>query len=150
MHIIKGIVQMPLKHWQAWGIDHLSRKPVPMFAHPLGKEMLPNVQSEHPLTQLWAIPTCSITGSQGEELSVTFLLRNPCWNRAHCRVFPPGWLQRGCRPLPWLSSASWIPGTHCFCGLEASSHAPKLLCNVNDSMANRDDQQIHLRSTVLI
>ena len=22
---------MPLKHWQAWGIDHLSRKPVPVF-----------------------------------------------------------------------------------------------------------------------
>ena len=42
-HAIKGIVQMPLKHWQAWGIDHLSRKPVPVFDHPLGKEMLPNV-----------------------------------------------------------------------------------------------------------
>ena len=37
---------MPLKHWQAWGIDHLSRKPVPMFDHPLSKEMLPNVQSD--------------------------------------------------------------------------------------------------------
>ena len=43
---------MRLKHWQAWGIDHLSRKPDPMFDHPLGKEMLPNVQSEPPLVQL--------------------------------------------------------------------------------------------------
>ncbi|KAK4816063.1 hypothetical protein QYF61_011071 [Mycteria americana] len=51
-HGIKGIVQMPLKHWQAWGIDHLSRKPVPGFDHPLGKEMLPKVQSEPPLAQL--------------------------------------------------------------------------------------------------
>jgi len=51
-HVIKGIVQMPLEHQQAWGIDHLSRKPVPGFHHPLGKEMLPNIQSEPPLTQL--------------------------------------------------------------------------------------------------
>jgi len=26
-HVIKGIGQMLLKHWQAWDIDHLSRKP---------------------------------------------------------------------------------------------------------------------------
>jgi len=43
---IKGIVQMPLKHWQAWGIDHLFRKPVPVFGHSLYKEMLPNIQSK--------------------------------------------------------------------------------------------------------
>jgi len=30
-HIIKGTVQMPLKHWQTWGINHLSRKPLPVF-----------------------------------------------------------------------------------------------------------------------
>ena len=43
----RGIkVHMPLKHWQAWGIDHLSSKPVPVFDHPLGKEILPNVQSK--------------------------------------------------------------------------------------------------------
>ena len=29
-HVIKRVVQMPLKHWQAWGIDHLSR-PVPVL-----------------------------------------------------------------------------------------------------------------------
>jgi len=34
---------MPLKHGQAWGVDHLSGKPVPGFDHPLGKEMVPNV-----------------------------------------------------------------------------------------------------------
>jgi len=37
---------MPLKQRQAWGIRHLSRKPVPGFDHPLGKEVLPNVQSK--------------------------------------------------------------------------------------------------------
>ena len=47
-HVVKGIVQMPLKHWQAWGIDHLSRKPVLGFDQPLSKEILPNVHSETP------------------------------------------------------------------------------------------------------
>lgn len=27
-HIIKGIVQMPHKYWQAWGIHNLPRTPV--------------------------------------------------------------------------------------------------------------------------
>jgi len=40
-HVIKGIVQMPLKHCQAWGIRHLSGKPLPVSDHPHGKEMLP-------------------------------------------------------------------------------------------------------------
>jgi len=51
-HVVKGIVQMPLKHRQGWGIDHLSRKPVPVFDHPLGKDMLRNVQSKPALVQL--------------------------------------------------------------------------------------------------
>lgn len=37
---------MPLKHLQAWGINHLSRKPVTVFDHPAGKEIPPNVQSK--------------------------------------------------------------------------------------------------------
>jgi len=32
------------------------------------KEMLPNVQSEPPLVQIWTIPMCPITGYQGEEI----------------------------------------------------------------------------------
>jgi len=47
-HVVKGIVQMPLKRWQAWGIDHLSSKPVPSLDHPLSKEMLPTLQAEPP------------------------------------------------------------------------------------------------------
>lgn len=43
---------MPLKHWQAWGINHFSRKPVPGFDHPLGKETLPNVDFEPSLTDV--------------------------------------------------------------------------------------------------
>ena len=44
-HVIEAIVQMPLKQRQAWGMDHLSRKPVPLFPYSLGKEMPPSVQS---------------------------------------------------------------------------------------------------------
>lgn len=59
------IVQMPLKNWQAWDIDHFSRKPVPLFGHQVSKEMLPNVQPELPLVQQWTIPTGDIPGYQG-------------------------------------------------------------------------------------
>jgi len=51
-YVVKGIVQTSLKHRQAQGIDHLSRKHVSAFDHPLCKKMLPNVQSESPLAQL--------------------------------------------------------------------------------------------------
>jgi len=51
-HVIEGIVQMRLKCGQAWVIDRLSRKPVSVFDHPPGKEMLPNVQPKPSLVQL--------------------------------------------------------------------------------------------------
>lgn len=41
-HVVKGILQMLLKHWQPEGFDHLSRNPVPVFDHILGEEMFPN------------------------------------------------------------------------------------------------------------
>ena len=68
---------MPLKHWQAWGINHLSRKPVPVFDHPLCKEMLPNVKFKPPLMQLWTIPTRPVNGYQGEELSTSLSTSPP-------------------------------------------------------------------------
>jgi len=37
-HVIKGIVLIPLKHSQAWGINHLPGKPVPGFEHPSVKK----------------------------------------------------------------------------------------------------------------
>lgn len=39
---------MPLKHWQAWSIHHLSINPVAVFDHFLSKDVLPNVQSDAP------------------------------------------------------------------------------------------------------
>lgn len=51
-HVVKGIDQTPLKCCQVWGIDQFSREPIPVFDHPLRKEMLLNVHSEPPLVQL--------------------------------------------------------------------------------------------------
>ena len=68
---------MPLKHRQGWGIDHLSRKPVPVFDHPLGKDMLRNVQSKPALVQLWTIPTRPIAGDQGEEFRISLSTSSP-------------------------------------------------------------------------
>jgi len=50
--VIKGIVQISLEQLQAWAINHLSRKYIPVFDRPLGKEMFPNVQSEPHQVQL--------------------------------------------------------------------------------------------------
>lgn len=62
---------MHVKHWQVWGKNQPFRKPVPVFYHFLGKEMFPYIQSEPPLVQLWGIPTCPLTGSQGEGVSMS-------------------------------------------------------------------------------
>ena len=51
-HINEGIVQMPVEHWQAWGINQLSKKSVPEFSHPHGKEMFQAAQSDPPLAVL--------------------------------------------------------------------------------------------------
>lgn len=46
-YVITSIVQMPLKPWQVWDINHLS-KPLTAFDHPLSREMLPNIQYKFP------------------------------------------------------------------------------------------------------
>ena len=93
---------MPLKCWQAWGIDHriiesenqrmvrVGRDlkdhlvPVPVFDQPLGKKVLPDVQSKPSLMQLWTIPMCPVTGYQGGELS----LSSPQDTAESCEVTP--------------------------------------------------------------
>lgn len=40
---------MPFKHWQALGIDHLFRKPLPEFDDPFSKEIFPKVKSDAPI-----------------------------------------------------------------------------------------------------
>jgi len=37
-HILEGVAQMPLEHRKAQGINHSSRKPVPLFDHPERKQ----------------------------------------------------------------------------------------------------------------
>jgi len=55
-HIIKGNVQVPHKHWRAWGIDDLSRKPVPVSDQPLVKKCFLMSSLSFPRGQLWTIP----------------------------------------------------------------------------------------------
>lgn len=63
---------MHLKHWQVWSTDHLCRKPVPVYDHPVGKEILSNIQCEPLLVQFWTLPVHLVTGAHEEEIS-TFL-----------------------------------------------------------------------------
>lgn len=51
-HTVKNTVYMPLKHREAWSINHFSREPIPVSDHHLSKEMLPDAQSESPIVQL--------------------------------------------------------------------------------------------------
>lgn len=50
-----------LKHWQVWDFARLSSKPLPVFVHPLSKEMLPNVKPSFACRVLegkvWCLPT---------------------------------------------------------------------------------------------
>ncbi|KAK4830133.1 hypothetical protein QYF61_008560 [Mycteria americana] len=96
----------------AWGIDHLSRKPVPVFDLPLSKKMLPNVQSKPPLVQLRAIPTCPVTGSQGEEISTSLSMSPPQEAAESNEVAPqPPFLQirQAQSPQPLLIGHSFQP-----------------------------------------
>lgn len=41
--VVRDIEQMPPEHWRAWGINRVSREPVPGFEHPPVKKMLPSL-----------------------------------------------------------------------------------------------------------
>jgi len=69
---------MPLKHCQAWGIDHLSRKPVPGFDTLLVKKHFLLSGLTLPWqTQCWAVPTRPGTGHQGAELGTSLSMSPP-------------------------------------------------------------------------
>ena len=78
-HVIEGVIQIPLEHWQTWGINHPARKPVPVSDHPHNTDILPNVQSEPPLVLLCAIPSCSIS-SQGAQVGTSFFPASGIFN----------------------------------------------------------------------
>lgn len=56
-HVIKDIVQMPLEYWQAQGIKHLTRKPVPVFdgLHRWSKSLL-QINKTVPLALFQLLP----------------------------------------------------------------------------------------------
>lgn len=66
--VANGIFQKLLEHWQAGGISHLSREPVPVFDHSLSKEMLPNIKSKPPLAQLQNINKIKPQKQQTKEM----------------------------------------------------------------------------------
>lgn len=77
-HVIEGIIQMPLRHWQAWGI---SRKPLPVLDRPHCKEVFPNIRFEPTLAQISAIPLSYIP--VGPHQSMGFLLlQDLSWSEA--------------------------------------------------------------------
>lgn len=51
-HINEGIAPVTLEHWQAQGINHLSRKTSPVSEHPHATEMFPSAPSDPPLVAL--------------------------------------------------------------------------------------------------
>ena len=74
---------MPLKHWQAWDINCLPRKPVPGSDQPHAEEMFPNAQFEPTMVQLCAV------AMQGEEPSTSLSTSLPqeVVENCACRVF---------------------------------------------------------------
>ena len=66
---------MSPKHWRAWGINHVPRKPVPEFDHYLRKEMFPNHQIPGRRDHWLPLPVPS-SGSCGEQ-----------WGRPLCLLF---------------------------------------------------------------
>lgn len=78
LHFMKVVVEILLKHWQVWDFAHLSSKPIPVFVHPLSKEMLPNVKSSSAWRavegKVWYLPT-------GYSLLVpTYETKDGSWN----------------------------------------------------------------------
>lgn len=72
-HVVKGIVQC-LLNTDRHGVLTTPRNPVPLFDHPLGREMLPHVQSKPPLT--WSsfelFPCILSLDLREEEISTSF------------------------------------------------------------------------------
>ena len=64
--IIESIIQKPFEQWQSWGINHLTRKPVPVFdlSH---KWLAPFTQT------LWALPSSQIPSQRRVNLFISQL-----------------------------------------------------------------------------
>lgn len=68
---------MPLQHRQACGINHSSRKPIPVYDNPHGKEIISNIQSEHPLLHFWTIPVPHIIVYKGDKTGMSLSTSSP-------------------------------------------------------------------------
>lgn len=103
-NVVKGIVQMPFKHWQAWESEHPSREPVSMCDHPPGKEMLCNIQSKPPLHISASFPdrSCHWRCSSASFSPKTTPKPSAAAHRTCVPALPPA--------LSWRTkSLSWVP-----------------------------------------
>lgn len=114
---------MSLQHWQSWGINHFSRKPVPVADHHLSEEMFLNIQSKPPLA---TIPTSPREKRSAPVSSISHL-------RKLERATQPSFLQTGQvqSPQQYLScKASFHHFHQLFCTILNASKAlqnfPKL------------------------
>lgn len=69
--LLRVLAKCLLNIWLALDIDHCPREPLAVFDYTLSKEMLPYVQFEPSLTQLWTIPVHPSAGSRVERLSIS-------------------------------------------------------------------------------
>ena len=95
---------MVIECWKPGSINHLTRKPVPVFDHLHSKEIFHNMQCDSPLMQLHAIPPCPFVSSQGEEpgTSLCFPPSGHCTEQwGHLSASP----HRSCLPASQVKSA---------------------------------------------
>lgn len=106
-HVVKGILQMPLKppHREGWDINHLSRKPVPVLNPCLVKKYF----RMSTLNLLWCISepfSCILSLLfQGEEISTSLFTCSP-WEASESDVSsqsPLLWTRQAQSPQPLLT-----------------------------------------------
>lgn len=107
---IEGIIQTPLKHWQARGINHFSGKPVPVLGHPRGKELFPNVQSEPPRHSFVPFPCALSSVTREQRPAPPPLLPLPRELQSTGR---PGHLSASCSPGETTQASSASPHRTC-------------------------------------
>ena len=69
-HVPQSHIYTVLEYLQGSWIHHLPEQPVPVHHLSFWEEIFPNIQTEPPLAQLQAIPSCSTTSFTGEEANV--------------------------------------------------------------------------------
>ena len=65
--VAQSLIQPHFENLQGWGINHISRQPVPVPHHPHCKRLFPYIQAKPALFKLEAIFPCCITTDPAKE-----------------------------------------------------------------------------------